>query len=152
MTIPIRKMALVLGLSAALLDALMMLAVLIGTALPRGDMLAFASETHGNREIELMDIGRELMVNISRNAVWDDSPAWSPDGEQIAFMSTRDQTYGIYIMDANGRNVRRLTAPWRNGYSPAWSPDGQRIAFMSTQGRGAQIFVMSAVGSGEDNG
>ena len=45
-------------------------------------------------------------------------PAWSPDGQQIAFMRSTQGPADIYVMDADGTNQRRLTG----GDGPAWSP------------------------------
>jgi Tol biopolymer transport system component len=56
-------------------------------------------------------------------------PAWSPDGRQIAFVSDREWPFRIYVMDPDGRNVRRVTSGMAHDHHPAWSPDGQRIAF-----------------------
>jgi eukaryotic-like serine/threonine-protein kinase len=53
------------------------------------------------------------------------SPAFSPDGERIAFQSSRDGG-GIFLMGATGESVRRLTD---FGYHPSWSPDGNEIVF-----------------------
>ena len=50
---------------------------------------------------------------------------------QIAFVSDRDGNSEIYVMDANGKNQRRLTNNPASDYSPSWSPDGKRIAFVS---------------------
>ena len=50
---------------------------------------------------------------------------------QIAFMSQRDGNPEIYVMDADGGNLRRLTDNSDKDFSPSWSPDGKRIAFMS---------------------
>jgi Tol biopolymer transport system component len=45
----------------------------------------------------------------------DSSPAWSPDGGQIAFTSLRDRNAQIYVMDFQGRGLRQLTT------SPCWN-------------------------------
>jgi dipeptidyl aminopeptidase/acylaminoacyl peptidase len=58
-------------------------------------------------------------------------PAWSPDGSMIAFKrSSEDGSTGIYVMSANGTDVRRLTMnPSGEDENPSWSPDGSTIAF-----------------------
>ena len=57
-------------------------------------------------------------------------PAWSPDGEKIAFVRIAPiGNKDIYVVNADGTNVVRLTtAPSFEG-TPAWSPDGRTIAF-----------------------
>ena len=75
-------------------------------------------------------------------------PAWSPDGQRIAFVSARDGGADIYAMDADGSNVERLTDSDSHDGPPVWSPDGQRIAFVSHRDGGWGIFAMNADGSG----
>ncbi len=75
-------------------------------------------------------------------------PAWSPDGSSIAFTSDRDGRVDIYVMNADGSGVRRLTNDAAWSLIPAWSPDGSRIAFTSVRGDSLEILVMRANGSG----
>ena len=72
------------------------------------------------------------------------APAWSPTGRQIAFTAS-----GIMIIDANGRNLQRLTHDTRwIDMSPAWSSTG-RIAFVRNRhSSSGQIFTMTARGTG----
>jgi len=73
-------------------------------------------------------------------------PQFSPDGKRIAFRVTEfDMEKGksdsdIYIMNADGSEIRRLT--WREGadYHPRWSPDGKWLMFVSTRENGAQAW------------
>ena len=82
--------------------------------------------------------GVVLLINV-----W----AQVPKQAQIVFSSNRDSRYwDIYIMDADGKNPRRLTDnPARDCY-PSWSPDGQRIAFTSRRDGNDEIYVMDADG------
>ena len=57
----------------------------------------------------------------------------SPDGRQIAFMSARDGNPEIYVMNADGSNLRRLTNHPAGESSPTWSPSGSQIAFIVEQ-------------------
>lgn len=66
---------------------------------------------------------------------------------QIVFTSTRDGNLDIYVMDANGKNQKRLTDHPAGGSQPSWSPDGKKIAFTSRRNGGnIQIFVMGSDG------
>ena len=66
---------------------------------------------------------------------------------QIAFESSRDGDLEIFVMDADGTNVRQLTTNDDWDGDPAWSPDGKQIAFRSSRYGGFEIFVMDADGS-----
>jgi Tol biopolymer transport system component/outer membrane protein OmpA-like peptidoglycan-associated protein len=79
----------------------------------------------------------------------DIDPAWSPDGSRIAFQSDRDGDPDVYVMNADGSDVRQLTnSPGFDG-APSWSPDGTRIAFASERTGNSDVFVMGADGSGQ---
>ena len=76
---------------------------------------------------------------------------WSPDGKQIIFQSKRDG-HGcdkIYIMNADGSNIQRLTIATGSNEHPTFSPDGRLIAFSSTREGGAAIYLMRADGSNQ---
>ena len=66
---------------------------------------------------------------------------------KIAFTSTRDGNYEIYIMDGDGKNQRRVTVHPNIDRFPTWSPDGKKIAFVSNRNGGyIQIWVIGADG------
>ena len=67
-------------------------------------------------------------------------------GAQIAFTSYRDGNAEIYVMDADGSNLRNLTRNPALDWEPAWSPDGGRIAFTSGRDGNLEIYVMDANG------
>jgi len=62
----------------------------------------------------------------------DSSPAWSPDGKRIAFLSDRDGTTQIHVMWVDTREVAQLTRVEKTPSQIRWSPDGSRIAFVMT--------------------
>jgi dipeptidyl aminopeptidase/acylaminoacyl peptidase len=69
---------------------------------------------------------RPLTAGLAR----DTSPQWSPDGRQLAFLSSRDEKPQIYLIPVDGGEARALTAMEQGaGGGPAWSPDGKYIAF-----------------------
>jgi Tol biopolymer transport system component len=86
-------------------------------------------------------------TRLTSNSAPDVNPAWSPDGERIAFASDRDGNREIYVMNADGTQVVRLTNNAAADYLPAWSPDGKLIAFVSERDGNAEIYVMNADGT-----
>ncbi len=73
------------------------------------------------------------------------SPAWSPDGSRLAFVSRRSGDEEIYVANADGTGVTRLTRAAGPDLGPAWSTDGRRLAFS----RNAEIWTMNADGTAQ---
>ena len=74
------------------------------------------------------------------------SPAWSPNGTQLAYVSFESRKPVIYAHDvASGK--RRLLANFRGSNSaPAWSPDGKQIVATLSREGGSQLYVMDSSG------
>jgi Tol biopolymer transport system component len=70
------------------------------------------------------------------------SPAWSPDGKLIAFVSRRDGPGHIFVMNADGTGTRRVTTGPMEDDHPSWSADGKKIVF----GREGALFVVPSAG------
>lgn len=79
------------------------------------------------------------------------SPVWSSDGQRIAFSSDRDGNEEIYVMNADGSGVTRLTNDPAFDGEPSWSPDGQRIAFTSDRDGDYDIYVIRRDGNVQVN-
>jgi len=70
---------------------------------------------------------------LTSDAACDTSPVWSPDGEQIAFVSKRgeDKQPQVYVIAVNGGEAHRVTNVPTGVLAPKWFPDSRRIAFLS---------------------
>ncbi|MFB0538094.1 MAG: hypothetical protein ACETWR_24290 [Anaerolineae bacterium] len=99
-------------------------------------------------QICVMDADGANVTILTDSEGDDTTPAWSPDGEHIVFVSTRDGDREIYVMDADGRNQVNLTHNPTDDWMPSWSPDGERIAFVSYRDGNWEIYVMGTDGSG----
>jgi Tol biopolymer transport system component len=92
--------------------------------------------------------GARTLTN--RALAFDAHPAWSPEGSRIAFESTVDGKRNIWVMQADGQGLRRLTdfAGTASETAPAWSPRGDRIAYASERDGNSEIYVAGADGTG----
>ena len=73
--------------------------------------------------------------------------ALAPDRTQVAFSSNRNGNFDIYVMDADGQRLRRLTSSPTHEGEPAWTPDGSRIVYTVTSGTTTQVATVSADGA-----
>ena len=79
------------------------------------------------------------------------TPAWSPDGRKLAFVSRRDGNSEIYVINADGSEQENLTQHPARDSHPSWSRDGRKLAFVSRRDGNSEIYVMNADGSGLRN-
>ena len=83
-------------------------------------------------QIYVMDADGKNRKRLTDGPAHNLNPVWSPDGQRIAFESTRHVATEIYVMNADGRKQERLTDNRVVDEDPSWSPDGQKIAFSSS--------------------
>jgi Tol biopolymer transport system component len=111
---------------------------------PDGRTVAFVSSRSGDADIWILDVASRRLRNLTAHPGGDYRPAFSPDGRWIAFTSDRDSDGGrtktgfafaplqltqIYVMRADGSEVRRLTQGETTVGGATWSPDGKALAF-----------------------
>ena len=139
---------------------------------PDGRRILFGgTQEEGKGEIYVVNADGTGLRQLTNNPAQDGHAKWSPDGKRIVFASNREQIeeFGpanrwdwpgggldIYVMDADGSNVTRLTDHPENDILPHWSPDGKWISFTSARISGLggayepgpwDIYVMKADGS-----
>jgi len=132
----------------------------VPTPLPlNGDgRIAFYSERDGNAEIYTMRPDGSDLLRLTSNEYGDDSPAWSPDGSQIVFLSNREDPhppaclpqcfYQLYVIDADGSDEHKLVDTDFSVLHPDWHPDGDRLSFDSAANLQGDIYVVRADGTG----
>jgi Tol biopolymer transport system component len=134
---------------------------------PDGTAIAFtrlASDTASIEEAELFLAAADgSNVRPLGAGVKGVSPAWSPDGSRLAFVSFADRNGAncpasncspngeVYVVNADGSGLRRLTRSRADDEHPTWSPDGTRIAFasgfvLSSEGHRQWLLAMPAAG------
>jgi len=119
-------------------------------------VIGYQNESGKSGKIQRVDIQNHQVVNLTKDLLAQDvSPVWSPDGKVIAFSAKNsdgaETTSSIWLMDANGSNLRNLTSDsgekWQS-LLPSWSPDGRRIAFYRQGDKSATgLWIMGADGS-----
>lgn len=70
------------------------------------------------------------------------SPAWSPDGRSLAYVSFESKNSAIYVQDVGSGQRKRVAASPGINSAPAWSPDGTRLALTLSKGGDPEIFVL----------
>ena len=117
---------------------------------------------HPRRDELLFRSGAGLYATSPDAAPWQllkdgslGSPSWSPDGGRIVVQKHLHDHTDIFLLDASGKTLQRLTTPPAgatkapNNVAPAWSPDGKSLLFLSDREGAWRLYRMNADGTGQ---
>jgi TolB protein len=115
---------------------------------PDSTRLAFSSLGKDGFQIRMYSLVLGRMVNFQGVGGTNLSPAWAPNGKEIAYSSSRSGDPEIWISDANGALARRITSFRGPDVSPVYNPrTGSQIAWISGRTGLPQLYIMDTDGS-----
>lgn len=144
------------------------------TISPRGDRMVFTSVRDGDLELYSANLDGTGLVRLTDRVGYDGGAFFSPDGSKIVWRAhypeteeeiadyqrllaqglIRPSALEVYVMDADGSNVRQVTNNGAANFGPFWHPDGERIIFSSNQGdpsgREFDLYMIHEDGTGEE--
>ena len=142
------------------------------TVSPTGDKIVFTSTRDGDPEIYVMDLDGSNQKRLTFEKGYDGGAFFSWDGKKIVFRASRPKTpkeledydilvkqdlyrpttLEIFVMDADGKNMKQVTHLGVASFAPFFHPDGKRIIFSSNygskSGRNFDLFIVNVDGSG----
>lgn len=142
------------------------------TISPKGDKIVFTSLRNGDPEIYTMNLDGSDQTRLTFEKGYDGGPFFSPDGSKIVFRASRPKTdeemadyndlvengyvrptaLEIFVMDADGKNMKQITNLGKASFAPFFHPSGKKIIFSSNyQGdnpRDFNLFMINIDGTG----
>jgi Tol biopolymer transport system component len=141
------------------------------TVSPKGDKIVFTSLRDGDPEIYVMDLNGKNQTRLTFQKGYDGGPFFSQDGSKIVFRASRPKTekeladyndlvenglvrpsaLEIYVMDADGKNMKQITNFGRASFAPYFHPNMEKIIFSSNvyseTGRNFDIYTINIDGT-----
>ncbi|MFO0804758.1 MAG: hypothetical protein U0791_16745 [Gemmataceae bacterium] len=116
---------------------------------PKGERVAFAIPGETGQEIASVSRAGTDKKTLTTGGI-NNWPTYSPDGKRIAFCSSRDGTFDLFVMNADGTGAKPVIKLDGMQMRPAWSPDGTKLAFTSNHGGDGNhnIWTVSLDGTG----
>lgn len=117
---------------------------------PDGKNIAFSSNRNSLLDNLIFDDAEIYVINLDNYEIqqltkardYSNTPSWSPDGQQIAFMSNRDGDWDIYIMNSDGTGMdENITKNTSSERFPSWSNDGKFIVYHSDRDGNNNLYL-----------
>jgi Tol biopolymer transport system component len=142
------------------------------TISPKGDKIVFTSLRDGDPEIYVMDLDGSNQTRLTFEKGYDGGPFFSPDGSKIVFRASRPKTeeqfkdyndlvqngyvrptaLEIFVMDADGKNMKQITNLGKASFAPFFHPNGKKIIFSTNyqadNPRDFNLFMINIDGTG----
>jgi TolB protein len=105
-------------------------------------LLCFVCKTGNAKEVYLADYDGQRVRRITTSNTINLVPAWSPDGDELAFVSFRGKQPGVYLMSSEGKLKNLPTVGGELSSAPDFSPDGKRLAYTSDVDGNSEIYLL----------
>lgn len=110
--------------------------------------IAYVNKRGKQFELKVSDADGQNPQTIVRSSEPIISPAFSPDGSRMAYVSFEDKKPVVYVQSLRDGSRRAVAAFKGSNSAPAWSPDGARLAVTLTRDQGSQIYLINIDGNG----
>ncbi len=110
--------------------------------------IAYVQKRGAQYELRVADADGQNWQTVVRSREPVISPAFSPDGQRMAYVSFEDKKPVVYVQSLRDGSRRTLAAFKGSNSAPAWSPDGKRLALTLTRDTGSQLYLINADGTG----
>jgi Tol biopolymer transport system component len=111
---------------------------------PGGGQVVFVSENEeGLGQLFVVDSRGNGVRQLTDDEAIYSNPAWSPDGEWIAFEKAKHGEWGLYLIQPDGSSLKRIGPTDVNLFHPSWSPDASHIAVVTGDGNTWMVGVLN---------
>jgi serine/threonine protein kinase len=118
---------------------------------PNGEEYVMRFPTFTQEDLVIFNRDGSNARNLTNDKFRDRTPRWSPDGKKIAFASDKSGKYQVWMINADGTDLRQITFTEKTGATaPIFSPDGLQIAFSEIDGKNQSPFILDLTKSWQE--